>query len=76
MPNDTKPIVKCSVSNCTYWGAQNVCNADLIMIEIDKHAMKQLNEEFAGETFDSTHQDKAPTSSATCCHTFKLKSSS
>ncbi|ANS75143.1 hypothetical protein AWM70_11460 [Paenibacillus yonginensis] len=73
MPNGDKPIVKCSVSNCTYWGDQNVCKADLIMIDIDKHASAQYNEEFAGENFDTEHQDYASTSAATCCHTFKPK---
>lgn len=69
----TKPLVKCSVSNCTYWGEGNACNADAIMIEIDRHARAKFNEEFAGESFDSEHKDKAITSSATCCHTFKPK---
>ncbi|AWB46983.1 DUF1540 domain-containing protein [Paenibacillus sp. CAA11] len=73
MPNGDKPIVKCSVANCGYWGEQNICKADLIMIDIDKHAKAHYREEFAGETFDSTHQDEAKTSSATCCHTFKPK---
>ncbi|MFD2702195.1 DUF1540 domain-containing protein [Paenibacillus shunpengii] len=69
----TVPIVKCSVSNCSYWGEQNVCKADLIMIDIDAHARTHLKEEYAGETFDSEHHDYASTSSATCCHTFKPK---
>ncbi|RCX22791.1 uncharacterized protein DUF1540 [Fontibacillus phaseoli] len=75
MPNGDKPIVKCSVSNCTYWGEKNVCQADLIMIDIDQHADKSYNAEFAGESFDTEHKDTAASSSATCCHTFKAKSS-
>lgn len=75
MPNGEKPIVKCSVSNCTYWGEKNLCQADLIMIDIDKHANRTYNAEFAGESFDTEHQDTAASSSATCCHTFKPKSS-
>ncbi|WP_335582156.1 DUF1540 domain-containing protein [Paenibacillus yonginensis] len=50
-----------------------MCKADLIMIDIDKHASAQYNEEFAGENFDTEHQDYASTSAATCCHTFKPK---
>lgn len=69
-----KPLVKCSVSNCSFWGENNNCLADSIMIEIDKHARASFNEEFGGESFDSDHKDQAPTSSATCCHTFKPKS--
>lgn len=66
--------VKCSVSNCAYYKEGNRCGADLIMIEIDKHAAKTFDAEFAGESFDSGHQDQAWTSRATCCHTFKPKS--
>ncbi|TNJ64153.1 DUF1540 domain-containing protein [Paenibacillus hemerocallicola] len=68
-----KPLVKCSVSNCAFWGENNNCHADAIMIEIDSHAKAKFDEEFAGESFDSDHQDHAPTASATCCHTFKQK---
>lgn len=68
-----KPLVKCSVSNCYFWGENNNCNADAIMIEIDKHARASFDEEFAGESFDSDHRDRAPSASATCCHTFTPK---
>ncbi|MNJ55939.1 hypothetical protein D3C77_514610 [compost metagenome] len=74
MPTGDKPIVKCSVSNCSYWGEKNVCQADLIMIDIDQHATHKYKTEFAGESFDTDHKDTASTSSATCCHTFKPKS--
>ncbi|WP_223070260.1 DUF1540 domain-containing protein [Paenibacillus caui] len=73
MPNGEKPIVKCSVANCHYWGEQNVCKADLIMIDIDKHASAHYREEYAGEAFDTEHRDYAENSAATCCHTFKPK---
>lgn len=75
MPNGDKPIVKCSVSNCTFWGENNFCQAEAIMIDIDQHATKHYSAEFAGESFDSDHKDKASTSSTTCCHTFRPKSS-
>jgi len=44
------------------------------MIEIDSHANINLNEEYAKEDFVE-HQDKAQSSSSTCCLTFKPKSS-
>jgi len=72
MPNG-KPFVKCSVSNCEYWGQGNNCHADAIMIEIDKHADIKFDSEFAGESFDSNHKDTASKSSTTCCHTFEPK---
>lgn len=68
-----KPEVKCSVSDCHYWDEGNRCGADAIMIEIDKHARAKFNEEFAGESFDTDHQDNAGTSANTCCHTYKPK---
>ncbi|MCI3919717.1 DUF1540 domain-containing protein [Paenibacillus sp. TRM 82003] len=65
--------VKCSVSNCAYYKEGNNCGADLIMIDVDKHSKMNYNEEFAGESFDSEHQDAAKSASTTCCHTFKAK---
>lgn len=70
------PQVKCSVSNCEYWAEGNRCHADMIMIDIDKHANAEFDTEFAGESFDSDHQDEAKESSKTCCHTFKPKTAS
>lgn len=66
------PKVACTVSNCTYWAENNLCSAENILIEIDKHAAKRFSEEFASEDF-SNHHDKAANSSATCCLTFKQK---
>jgi hypothetical protein len=68
-----KPLVKCSVANCEYWAQGNRCDADLIMIEVDKHANARFSEEFAGESFDEHHKDSAISSRSTCCHTFKPK---
>jgi hypothetical protein len=65
--------VKCSVSNCAYYKEGNNCGADLIMIEVDKHSKMDYDTEFAGEGFDTEHQDAAKTSATTCCHTFNPK---
>lgn len=68
------PQVKCSVSNCTYWGQGNQCEADMIMVEIDQHSHKKLDAEFANEfEYDTHHHDNARSSRETCCHTFKSK---
>jgi len=67
------PEVKCSVANCSYWGEGNNCLADTIMIEVNKHANAKFEAEFAGEQFDTEHQDRAVNSEGTCCHTFKPK---
>jgi len=65
MPNG----VSCSVSNCSFWSQGNRCAAEAIAIEIDSHASNRWNEEFADEFFE--HRDQAPTSSVTCCLTFR-----
>lgn len=67
------PNVTCSVANCDYWKNDNKCGADMIMIDIDSHATKKFNTEFAGEGFDTEYQYHANRSSNTCCHTFKAK---
>lgn len=67
------PKVKCSVANCEYWSTGNNCGADAIMIEVDQHAKADFNAEFAGESFDTEHQDTALNASVTCCHTFKSR---
>jgi hypothetical protein len=72
MINEPKTLVKCSVSNCHFWGEANLCQAEKIVIEIDDHAGRNLNEEFGEEHFNN-HQDNARTSSSTCCLTFKPK---
>ncbi|ASA26455.1 DUF1540 domain-containing protein [Paenibacillus donghaensis] len=68
-----KTLVKCSVSNCHYW-KHSLCNADEILIEIDKHSGSEFKEEFAEEMTSQGHRDTAGTSSATCCLTFKPNS--
>ncbi|MCF6095008.1 DUF1540 domain-containing protein [Microaerobacter geothermalis] len=65
------PEVKCSVSNCEYWGQGNNCVAPAIMVEIDRHANATYNEEFANIGVETSHQDMATSSADTCCHTFK-----
>ncbi|MDT3426534.1 hypothetical protein J2Z22_002060 [Paenibacillus forsythiae] len=73
MANAAKTLVNCSVSNCNYWGEHNICRAEEIIIEIDKHSGSRMKEEFAEEMTFANHHDVAPNSSATCCLTFKPK---
>lgn len=63
--------VACSVSNCSFWDQGNRCGAPEIAIEIDRHAKRNWDEEFAEEF--AGHRDRAATSSVTCCLTFKPK---
>ncbi|MBP1895169.1 DUF1540 domain-containing protein [Paenibacillus sp. FSL M8-0142] len=48
-----------------------MCKAEMIMIEIDRHAHMKLNEEYGAEAYTNDHQDVADKSSETCCLTFK-----
>ncbi|SDC72945.1 protein of unknown function [Paenibacillus sp. UNCCL117] len=68
------PDVKCSVSNCSFWGQGNNCNAKSIMIEVDQHAQMDYDSEFAAD-FDD-HKDQAAGVRNTCCHTFEPKKKS
>ena len=64
--------VKCSVSNCSYWGQGNNCEAPAIMVEVDRHA--NYNSEMGSELgIQTEHQDLAENSAQTCCRTFKPK---
>lgn len=64
--------VKCSVSNCSFWGRGNQCHAPAIMVDLDSHANYDV--EASGELgIDTTHQDTAVSSPETCCRTFKPK---
>lgn len=63
--------VKCTVSNCTFWDEGNLCAADSIVVDIDKHAVS-FDTEFA--SFEGEHQDMAVNASTTCCNTFKPRS--
>jgi hypothetical protein len=63
--------VRCTVSNCTYWAAENRCAADAILVEIDQHTKNYKLE--IGEIGVPEHSDHAVNSSMTCCHTFKPK---
>lgn len=67
-----KVEVKCSVSNCSYWGQGNNCVAPSIMVEVDRHAnfSTEMADEFGIQT---EHKDRASDSAQTCCRTFKPK---
>jgi len=63
--------VKCSVGNCHYHGAGNMCTADAIMVDITKHANEQFDQEIGEIQVDLTHKDHAKDKADTLCHTFK-----
>ncbi|WP_213527687.1 DUF1540 domain-containing protein [Paenibacillus sp. J31TS4] len=67
----TNPQVKCSVDNCEYWEEGNNCSAEVIMIEIDRHAGASLPQQKGGQQYDTSHTDHAEDTRDTCCHTFE-----
>ncbi|MBK5347476.1 DUF1540 domain-containing protein [Bacillus sp. TH44] len=69
------PEVKCSVSNCSFWGQGNLCQASAIVVQPDAQEAGQIekssytNATLTNETLESS----VTTSVETCCHTFKPK---
>lgn len=61
--------VSCSIANCAYYGEGNVCTADKIVVELDRHA--NYDTEMSVELTEKNHIDVADTSKETCCKTFK-----
>lgn len=66
-----KVEVSCAISNCTFYGEGNICTAEKIMVELDSHS--RYDTEMSSELDEKNHIDKADTSAATCCKTFKPK---
>ncbi len=62
--------VKCEVQSCYYWGTNNKCHADEILVKYtDKPSMHQSDVEFGligGNKGKTSTED-------TCCETFKPK---
>jgi hypothetical protein len=67
-----KVEVSCAISNCTYYGEGNVCTAEKIMVDMDRHA--RYDTEMSSEFGEKNHTDQACDSAETCCKTFKPKS--
>ncbi|PFA25624.1 MULTISPECIES: DUF1540 domain-containing protein [Bacillus cereus group] len=69
------PEVRCSVSNCSFWGQGNFCQATSIFVQPDDQNTNQsdtdsyTNSALTGETLESS----ATTSVETCCQTFQPK---
>lgn len=69
----SKTRVLCNVSNCKYWGKENVCQADTILVEVDSDRDVDYSMEAARELAANPHKEFANTTSETCCHTFTAK---
>ncbi|MGG0645790.1 DUF1540 domain-containing protein [Bacillus mycoides] len=69
------PEVKCSVSNCSFWGQGNLCQASAIVVQPDAQEASQIeNSSYTNATLtNETLESSVTTSVETCCHTFKPK---
>ncbi|KAB2440492.1 DUF1540 domain-containing protein [Bacillus luti] len=69
------PEVKCSVSNCSFWGQGNFCQASSIVVQPDaQEAGPNTNDSYTGAVLtNETLESSVTTSVETCCHTFKPK---
>ena len=65
--------VNCTVANCVFHASGNICAADKIKIDMDYHANKNSDTEFATEFDGRLVKEHASHSSHTCCQTFKPK---
>ncbi|MFJ8527643.1 DUF1540 domain-containing protein [Bacillus sp. NPDC094106] len=69
------PEVRCSVSNCSFWGQGNFCQASTIFVQPDDQNTNPSSDDsytnaaFTGETLESS----VVTSVETCCQTFRPK---
>lgn len=65
--------VRCTVSNCYYWGDGNVCVAERILVVSDQ-AVKLLEKGLGDdEEFGEIGETPARASRETCCYTFRPK---
>ncbi|HDR4421053.1 TPA: DUF1540 domain-containing protein [Bacillus cereus] len=69
------PEVKCSVSNCSFWGQGNFCQASAIIVQPDaQETGSNANDSYTSAVLtNETLESSVTTSVETCCHTFKPK---
>ncbi len=65
------PTVRCTVNNCEYWGNNNFCKAESILVQAPSSPIQQANKH--GELAEQLHPTPAPNMEATLCYTFEEK---
>lgn len=69
------PEVRCAVSNCSFWGQGNFCQAQAIVVQPEEKAFSNMNDDsyqssvIQGVQIESSVSDSAET----CCQTFQPK---
>ena len=62
-------IVRCTVSNCEYWGQNNFCQADQILVMAPSSPIQKADEH--GEHAELLNQTPARDDEDTLCYTFE-----
>jgi hypothetical protein len=65
--------IRCSVSNCNYYGEGNYCQADAIVVHSDSAGHDNGMEQVTSSVTNNEVQSSATKSSETCCETFRPK---
>lgn len=69
------PVVKCIVSDCTFWEKGEKCSAEKIQISFGSDAKDAFYAELSEELTKKKSKAQAVVAENTLCHTFKAKSS-
>ncbi|MFD3447214.1 DUF1540 domain-containing protein [Microbacteriaceae bacterium 4G12] len=69
------PEVRCAVSNCSFWGQNNYCQARAIVVQPDAQGFSNLTDEsYYNAVLEGTQMESAASNSVeTCCQTFQPK---
>lgn len=66
------PTIRCTVSNCEYWGNDNFCMADQILVMAPSSPIQAADEH--GVNAEQLKHTPATTDEDTLCYTFERKS--
>lgn len=73
-PNEVNcmPDIRCAVSNCSFWGQNNFCQANSIIVRPESQSYTSGQELFESSILDGMMiESTVTTSSETCCQTFR-----
>lgn len=65
------PTIRCTVQNCKYWGDENFCQADQILVMAPNSPIQQADEH--GVHAEELKPTPASTDEDTLCYTFDRK---
>ena len=65
------PTIRCTVNNCEYWGNENYCQANQILVMAPSSPVQQADEHGAGA--ERLNMTPASTDEDTLCYTFERK---